>query len=58
MRNYASQLIMTLPGDRIKYYQTSDVSKMRSEIYGVTNQIAGTLGLYPLVAENKLLKSM
>lgn len=58
MENYASQLIMTLPGDRVKYYQTSDVSKMKSEIYGISNEITGTLGFYPLVTENKLLESM
>lgn len=48
METYASELMMTLPGNRLDYYQTSDVSKMRSSIYNVTNEIVETLGFYPL----------
>jgi len=52
MSNYASELVMTLPGDRMGYYETSDVSKMRSNVFEVTNDIVETLGFYPLEGSN------
>ena len=37
---FATQFVMTLPGNRLSYYQTSDVAKMRSSIFAVTNDIS------------------
>ena len=58
METFASYLIMVLPGDRLSYYKTSDVTVMRENIYEVTNEIVETLGFYPLVGDNALLESM
>ena len=48
MGSYAQMLMMVLPDDRLSYYQTSDVAKMRSKVYDYTNSIVETLGFYPL----------
>ena len=49
---------MTLGKNRIKYYQTSSVAKMRENVYGKTNEITEFLGFYPLKASNKLMSQM
>ena len=51
-------LMMVLPGDRLSYYKESDVSKMRAKIYDYTNEIATTLGYYPVSGSTALLNSM
>ena len=50
--------MMTLGKNRIKYYQTSSVAKMRENVYGKTNEITEFLGFYPLKASNKLMSQM
>ena len=47
-----------LPGDRLSYYQTSDVAKMRENVYEVMNTIDETLGFWPLKGSNQLLDQM
>ena len=42
--------VMTLPDDRLSFYDTSDVEEMRKNIYSVMNDISKTLGFYPLVS--------
>ena len=46
--NYAQMFMMTLPGDRLSFYRTSNVAKMRSDIFSYTNEIAAALGDYPV----------
>lgn len=58
MDEFAGMLMMVLPGDRLSYYRTADVAKMRSEIYDYTNEIVDTLGFYPVLANNALLDDM
>ena len=58
METYASYLMMVLPGDRLSYYQTSDVAKMRESIYDITNEMVETLGFFPIEGSNELLESM
>ena len=58
LEQYATMLVMTLPGDRLSYYKTSDVSKMRSNIYSIMNDITLTLGFYPVKGTNTLLNDM
>ena len=58
LNQFASMLMMTLGKNRIKYYQTSSVAKMRENVYGKTNEITEFLGFYPLKASNKLMSEM
>jgi len=58
MEKFAALLMMTLPNDRMKYYESTDVGVMRSKIFDYTNEITETLGFYPLIADNALLASM
>ena len=50
LERFAAMLMMTLPGDRISFYETSDVAKMRKSINGVTDGIVNALGFYPVIA--------
>ena len=58
MERYASMLMMTLPGDRLSYYQTTDVAKMRESIYKYTNKITQSLGFFPIEANTALVSDM
>ena len=33
MESFAALIMFVLPGDRLSYYETSNVSKMREQIY-------------------------
>jgi len=44
-------LMMTLPGDRLSFYETSNVSEMRKNIGDVTDKIINALGFFPAVAD-------
>ena len=44
--------MMTMPGDRLDFYKTSNVAKMRKDVFAYTNEIAAALGDYPVVATN------
>ena len=44
--------MMTMPGDRLDFYKTSNVAKMRKNVFAYTNEIAAALGDYPVVATN------
>lgn len=52
LEEFAEMFMMTLPGDRLDFYKTSDVAKMRKNIYAYTNEIAAALGEYPVTAKN------
>ena len=41
-----------MPGERLEYYMTHDITKMRSKIFEKTNEITNSLGFYPVVAQN------
>lgn len=51
LERFAAMIMMTLPGDRLSYYETSDVAVMRERILGETNDIVSALGFYPLQAD-------
>lgn len=55
---FAAQLMYILPGDRVSYYQHSEVATMRKGIYDKTNEITKSMGFYPLICSNGLLKKM
>lgn len=48
-------LMMTMPGNRLSYYETSDVAKMRISVFGETKKITDEIGFYPTQANTKLL---
>jgi len=52
---FSAMWMMTLPGDRLSYYRTSDVAKMRESVYSVTDEIANTVGFYPVTGETELV---
>jgi hypothetical protein len=58
MEKFAAMLMMTLPDDRMKYYESTDVGDMRAKIFDYTDEITETLGFYPVIADNALLASM
>ena len=58
MENFAGLIMMVLPGDRLSYYMTTDVAKMRFNIYEVMNEIVSLGGDYPLSGGNSLLNDM
>mmetsp|Transcript_38324 Transcript_38324/g.50277 ORF Transcript_38324/g.50277 Transcript_38324/m.50277 type:complete len:175 (-) Transcript_38324:1750-2274(-) len=58
LERFAAMLMMTLPGDRLSYYETSDVAKMREKVQDVTNEINDALGFYPVIAHTQLLTLM
>ena len=49
MEEFAGLIMMVLPGDRLGYYETSNVSKMRTNIYDIMNEISSLGGDYPLI---------
>ena len=51
-------LMMTMPGDRLSYYMTSDVAEMRLSVFDETEKITRELGFYPTQANTKLLTQM
>lgn len=58
LEKFAALLIMTLPGIRTDYYESTDVAEMRKKIFDYTNEITKTLGFYPIIAYNGLLSGM
>ena len=58
MEEFAGLIMMVLPGDRLGYYETSSVAKMRTSIYDVMNEISSLGGDYPLKGQNDLLDDM
>ena len=46
---FTAMLVMVLPGDRLSYYQTSNIAEMRSSIFGFTNGLVDELGYFPAV---------
>ena len=48
MEDFTTVILMVLPGDRLNYYETSNVAKMRADIYQVMNEISSLGGDYPL----------
>jgi hypothetical protein len=50
--------MMTLSGDRLSYYKTSDVAKMRKKVQSQVDFINKSLGFYPIIAETELLSKM
>ena len=50
LEDFAEMFVMTLPGDRISYYKTSDVEKLRHDVFAHTNQLASALGDYPVTS--------
>ncbi len=58
MYGFAQMLAYTLPGDRISFYQTSDMAKMRSRVVGELSDLTKTIGTYPPVSQTAILDSM
>ena len=58
LENFASMFMVMLPGDRLSYYKTSNVAKMKENIYEYMNSIDKTLGLFPMKGQNRLLDQM
>ena len=58
LETFSSMWMMTLPGDRLSYYKTSSVAKMRENIYDIVNGITETVGFWPVNAQTSLLEDM
>ena len=58
MEEFAMLIMMVLPGDRLSYYETSDVAKMRLHIYQIMNEITALGGDYPLSGQTDVLEDM
>ena len=58
MYQYASLIMLVIPGDRASYYQTSDVAKMRVNVFDFVDQLTLDLGFYPLKGFTNLLEQV
>ena len=51
MYGFSAMLAYTLPGDRMKFYETSDMAKMRQSINSEVDDVTEMIGSYPTLSK-------